>query len=63
MVTLSLAVSVENFYTVQDTFVSNLAFVLGIPPWRIRVTDVVPGSVLATFELSPSPVLQFSSPK
>ena len=60
MVSLTLAVTVESFYTVQDSFVSNLAFVLGIPPWRIAVTDIVAGSVTATFEIAPSPVVQFS---
>ena len=58
-VSLSLAVSIDSFYEVQDTFTSNLAFVLGIPPWRITVVDVVPGSVNVDFEIAPSPILVF----
>lgn len=43
---LHLAVSVEQFYAAD--FVFNLATLLNIPSWRIKVVDVQPGSAAVT---------------
>ena len=40
---LSLAVTEEEFYEVEDSFVANLCFVLEIPPHRLRIVNVVAG--------------------
>jgi hypothetical protein len=41
---MNLAVSEEDFYEVKDTFISNIASVLGINPSRISIVDIVPGN-------------------
>ena len=41
---MSFAVSIENFYEVKDSLISGLAFVLGIDVNRIRIVDVVAGN-------------------
>jgi hypothetical protein len=43
-VAMNLAVSEQEFYEVKDTFISNIAFVLGINPSRITIVDIVPGN-------------------
>jgi cysteine-rich repeat protein len=43
-VSLSLTVSVEEFYEVEDDFVANMCFVLEIPPSRMTIVNVVPGN-------------------
>ena len=58
-VSMSLAVSVEDFYEAQDDFVSNLAFVLGIPAQNIFIVSVVPGSAVVDFEVAAGPVVAF----
>lgn len=42
-VAATLAMSVEDFLNTQETFVANVASVLGIEPSRIRVANVVAG--------------------
>jgi cysteine-rich repeat protein len=41
---MSFAVTIENFYEVKDAFISGIAFVLGIDLNRIHIVDVVPGN-------------------
>ena len=50
-VSLSMNVDINNFY--EDNFVRNIAFVLGIPKERIRVVDIIAGSVNVDFEIGP----------
>jgi cysteine-rich repeat protein len=68
-VSMGVSVSVENFYKVKDTFLSNLAFTLGINVNRITIVDVVSGnarrrrnllqaSTVVNFELEPDPVFE-----
>jgi hypothetical protein len=52
-VSLTLAISVEQFYNDQTNFVNNMAFVLNIPANRIRVVNVVPGSAAIDFQVLP----------
>lgn len=42
--TMSVSVSVENFYEIKDAFVSSIAGVLGIDVNRISIVDIVPGN-------------------
>lgn len=42
-VTAGLAMTADEFYASQETFVANVAATLGIPPSRIRVANVVAG--------------------
>jgi cysteine-rich repeat protein len=43
-VSLSLSVTVAEFYQVEDDFVQNICFVLQIPPSRMTIVNVVPGN-------------------
>lgn len=56
-VSLTLAVSVETFFLDQVNFVASVAFVLNIPPSRIRVASIVPGSTAIDMEVLPDPAL------
>ena len=44
---MNLAVSEADFYEMEDEFISSMASLLGIPPSRIAITDVVPDDGLA----------------
>mmetsp|Transcript_41983 Transcript_41983/g.98471 ORF Transcript_41983/g.98471 Transcript_41983/m.98471 type:complete len:1625 (+) Transcript_41983:1-4875(+) len=63
-VSMGVSTSVEEFYNVKDSFISNLASLLGVSPNRISIVDVVAGNarrrLLATgavvsFEIEPDP--------
>jgi hypothetical protein len=41
---MGLAVSEADFYLVKDSFISNVASLLGINPKSISIVDVVPGN-------------------
>ncbi len=43
-VSMGVSTSVDNFYKVKDSFLSNLAFTLGIDVNRITIVDVVAGN-------------------
>ena len=38
--------TIDDFYNTRATFLSNLAFVLGISVSRIRIISIKPGSVV-----------------
>ena len=72
-ISMSLSVSVEDFYRNKAAFISSLASLLGINPLRITVVDVVPGSrrslsgrraagdsAAVSLEIVPDPVVGFS---
>ena len=41
----TLALSIDEFFAVQATFLSNLAYLLNIDLSRLHIVSVVPGSV------------------
>eukprot|EP00899_Mesostigma_viride_P025002 jgi/Mesvir1/5687/Mv15702-RA.1 len=49
LVSQTLAMNIEDFF--EENFVSNLAFVLGIDPARIRIVDIRAGSVILKYEI------------
>ena len=51
-VSMGVSTSVDNFYKVKDTFLSNLAFTLGIDVNRITIVDVVAGNARRRRSLS-----------
>jgi cysteine-rich repeat protein len=68
-VSMGVSVSVADFYKVKDSFMSNLAFTLGIDVKRITIVDVVAGnarrrrnllgtSATVNFEVEPSPLIE-----
>jgi cysteine-rich repeat protein len=68
-VRMGVSGSGADFYKVKDSFMSNLAFVLGIDVKRITIVDVVAGnarrrrnllgtSATVNFEVEPSPVIE-----
>jgi len=72
-VSMGVSTSVADFYKVKDSFLSNLAFVLGIDVKRITIVDVVAGnarrrrrnlleaSTIVNFEVEPAPVIQLDT--
>lgn len=46
----------------QETFIRNLAFVLGINPSRIRVANVIPGSAIVNVEIGEDPAIKPEAP-
>jgi hypothetical protein len=52
-----LAVSLNDFYDMQDRFLANLAFVLGIPPARIKVVRITAGSTVVDYVVTADPAL------
>lgn len=46
----------------QETFIRNLAYVLGINPSRIRVAKVVPGSAVVNVEIGEDPTIKPEAP-
>ncbi|KAG1667228.1 hypothetical protein FOA52_009793 [Chlamydomonas sp. UWO 241] len=59
-VSTTLALDINDFYdsTGVSTFLSHIAFVLGISISRLRIASVVPGSTTATFLIFDEPTLQ-----
>jgi cysteine-rich repeat protein len=68
-VSMGVSGSVADFYKVKDSFMSNLAFTLGIDVKRITIVDVVAGNArrrrnllgttaIVNFEVEPSPVIE-----
>ena len=45
-VSQTLSMTIDDFYNTRATFLSNLAFVLGISVSRIRIISIKPGSVV-----------------
>ena len=45
-VSQTLSMTIDDFYNTRATFLSNLAFVLGISVSRIRIISITPGSVV-----------------
>jgi len=43
-ISMGVSTSVDDFYLIKDTFISNLAGLLGIAPSRVTIVDVVPGN-------------------
>ena len=62
-VSATLAMSVDDFYNAQSTFVANVARVLGIDPRRIRVATIVPGRRLLSLDENGRQLLQSGNAK
>ncbi|GAX81123.1 hypothetical protein CEUSTIGMA_g8557.t1 [Chlamydomonas eustigma] len=54
MVSNTLAMDINTFYSNQATFISGLAFLLGIDTSRIFIANIVPGSVVVNYSVSDS---------
>ena len=58
-VSMGVSTSVEDFYKVKGTFISTLAQLLGIPPSRIAIVDVVTGNARRRNLLSATTIVEF----
>jgi hypothetical protein len=52
-----LAITLNDFYDMQDRFLANLAFVLGIPAGRIKVVRITAGSTIVDYVVTADPAL------
>jgi len=71
-VSMGVSTSVADFYQVKDSFLSNLAFTLGIDVKRIAIVDVVAGnarrrrnllsaSTIVNFEVEPAAIVEIGT--